>query len=190
MTDTTSQLAVEGPITGGEHGWPFGRPLFDLADHGYVEEEFFLSRRGDDVPAGAGQRLGPRRALAGRAERLRAVPDAPPRVPAGRSASGSTAPRSCAGTTSPPATSCSAARAPSSSTGYAVVAATVQRVGVTGFPTNSQGLAAWDPERYGSLSIPTDEASYDIFTQVARAVGPGPRPVRRRSARRAGRRSG
>src|SRR4029077_18546146 len=55
--------------------------------------------------------------------------------------------------------------------GYAVVAATVQRVGVTGCPTDSQGLAAWDPERYGSLSIPSDDASYDIFTQVARAVG-------------------
>ncbi|MGB0112297.1 MAG: alpha/beta hydrolase domain-containing protein, partial [Ilumatobacteraceae bacterium] len=55
--------------------------------------------------------------------------------------------------------------------GYAVALATVQRVGVDGFPTNSQGLAAWDPSRYGSLSIPTDDASYDIFTQVARAVG-------------------
>jgi hypothetical protein len=47
----------------------------------------------------------------------------------------------------------------------------VQHVGVHGFPSNSQGLAAWDPERYGSLRIPTDDASFDIFTQVARAVG-------------------
>ena len=47
----------------------------------------------------------------------------------------------------------------------------MQRVGVDGFPTDSQGLTAWDPTRYGSLSIPTDDASYDIFTQVARAVG-------------------
>ena len=43
MTDTTSRLTVEGPITGGDHGWPFGRPLFDLAERGYVDEEFFLS---------------------------------------------------------------------------------------------------------------------------------------------------
>ncbi len=50
--------------------------------------------------------------------------------------------------------------------------ATVQRVGVHGFPTNSQGLAAWDPTRYGTLSIATDDASYDILTQVARVVGP------------------
>lgn len=56
--------------------------------------------------------------------------------------------------------------------GYAYVCATVQRVGVHGFPQNPQGLAAWDPERYGALSIPTDDASYDIFAQIARAVGP------------------
>jgi hypothetical protein len=27
---------IRGPITGGSHGWAFGRPLFDLAAHGYV----------------------------------------------------------------------------------------------------------------------------------------------------------
>src|SRR5262249_7781316 len=35
-----------------------------------------------------------------------------------------------------------------------------------------QGLAAWDPGRYGQLAIPSDDYSYDIFTQGARAVGP------------------
>ena len=34
---------LEGPITGGTHGWAFGRPVLDLATCGYVEEEFFLS---------------------------------------------------------------------------------------------------------------------------------------------------
>src|SRR5215218_6297631 len=33
---------IEGPVTGGKHGWAFGRPLFDLKSRGYVEEEFFL----------------------------------------------------------------------------------------------------------------------------------------------------
>jgi len=42
---------------------------------------------------------------------------------------------------------------------------------VHGFPANPQGLAAWDPTRYGTLHIPTDDVSFDIFTQVARAVG-------------------
>ena len=33
------------------------------------------------------------------------------------------------------------------------------------------GLVAWDPERYGSLSIPNHDLSYGIFTDVVRAVG-------------------
>jgi len=55
--------------------------------------------------------------------------------------------------------------------GYAYVCASVQRVGLHGFDDNPQGLVAWDSERYGDLSIPTDDASYDIFTQIGRAVG-------------------
>jgi hypothetical protein len=34
---------LTGPITGGTHGWAFGKPIFDLATRGYVEEEFFLA---------------------------------------------------------------------------------------------------------------------------------------------------
>jgi len=43
---------IQGPITGGKHGWAFGRPLFDLATHGYLEEEFFFA--GDASDAGFG----------------------------------------------------------------------------------------------------------------------------------------
>ena len=56
--------------------------------------------------------------------------------------------------------------------GYAFAGVTTQRVGVHGLPTAPQGLQAWDPERYGSLSIASDDDSFDIFTQAARAVGP------------------
>jgi hypothetical protein len=56
--------------------------------------------------------------------------------------------------------------------GYAYAAVTTQRVGVHGAPVNPQGLLAWDPERYGSLSIPSDDYSFDIFTQAASVVGP------------------
>ena len=45
-------------------------------------------------------------------------------------------------------------------------------VGVHGAPVDPQGLLAWDPERYGSLSIPSDDYSFDIFTQAASVVGP------------------
>ncbi len=47
MADGAGRQRVEGPITGGVHGWPFGRSLFDLADHGQVEKEFFLN--GDEL---------------------------------------------------------------------------------------------------------------------------------------------
>ena len=33
---------IEGPITGGEHGFPFIGTVLDLAAHGYVEQEFFV----------------------------------------------------------------------------------------------------------------------------------------------------
>ncbi|ONH55540.1 hypothetical protein CcI49_28975 [Frankia sp. CcI49] len=58
--------------------------------------------------------------------------------------------------------------------GFAVAAVSVQVVSVHGFDTaTSQGLVSWDPERYGSLSIPSDDASYSIFTAAAQLVGPG-----------------
>jgi hypothetical protein len=56
--------------------------------------------------------------------------------------------------------------------GYAFVAVTAQRVGVHGVPGNPQGLSTWDPDRYGSLSIPSDDYSFDIFTQAASVIAP------------------
>lgn len=50
--------------------------------------------------------------------------------------------------------------------GDAYVGVTTQRLPITS-PT---GLIAWDPQRYGSLSIPDDEYSYDIFSQVGKAL--------------------
>jgi Alpha/beta hydrolase domain len=56
--------------------------------------------------------------------------------------------------------------------GYAVAAVSAQHVGVHGAGESPMGLRAWDPERYGPLSIPGDDYSYDIFTQAARTVSP------------------
>ena len=64
--------------------------------------------------------------------------------------------------------------------GYAYVAASVQRVGIHGQPDNPQGLRDWDPERYGSLSIPSDDYSFDIYTQVAESGGARSAPGRPR----------
>ena len=114
MTDTTSRLTVEGPITGGDHGWPFGRPLFDLADRGYVAEEFFLSATRSRIgrcpaPSGAATGTGVP-SPTGRCRSRRVSSSTGRRI-----RRGSTAPSSCRGTTSPRVTSCSAPRAPSSS---------------------------------------------------------------------------
>jgi hypothetical protein len=48
--------------------------------------------------------------------------------------------------------------------GYAVVGVSAQYVGVS----SETGLAASNPERYGTLSHPSDDYSYDIFTQAVR----------------------
>ena len=164
---------IEGPVTGGGHGWAFGRPLFDLAAHGYVEAEYFLSGEATtyrQVPGTDWGRDGHWRAEAKASAPFKTRilvyrPADPARfnhtvivnwnnVTAGYELFSGESAEILEG-------------------GYAFVAATVQRVGVHGFAANNQGLAAWDPQRYGTLSIPTDDASYDIFTQVARAVGPG-----------------
>lgn len=163
---------LKGPITGGIHGWAFGRPILDLAARGYVEQEFFLSGRATtfrlvantDWNREGNWSVEPQDEVPFTTRFLVYRPADPKRfngtvvvcwnnVTAGYELFHGETPEILEG-------------------GYAYVAATAQRVGVHGFANNPQGLAAWDPQRYGELSIPTDGASYDIFTQVARAVGP------------------
>ena len=68
--------------------------------------------------------------------------------------------------------------------GDAWVGVSAQRIGVMGGPVlvkvdvpgaeaAGEGLRAIDPARYGSLDHPGDGFSFDIFTQVARAVRAG-----------------
>lgn len=73
--------------------------------------------------------------------------------------------------------------------GYAWVGVSAQEGGIesTGggqgltLGPSAVGLRNWDPERYGSLDHPGDAYSYDIFTQVGRALrgrGDGVDPLR------------
>jgi Alpha/beta hydrolase domain len=57
--------------------------------------------------------------------------------------------------------------------GSAYVAVSAQRAGVHGMGEHPMGLVQTNPDRYGSLSIPSDDYSFDIFTQAARSVGAG-----------------
>lgn len=163
---------IEGPVTGGRHGWPFARPLIDLREKGYVEAEYFLSGEATTYAPAPGAAFGrdgkwlarPKGKVPFKTRFLVYRPADPAKfngtvvvcwnnVTAGYELFFGESPEVLEG-------------------GYAFVCASVQRVGVHGFAENPQGLVAWDPERYGDLAIPTDDASYDIYTQVARAVGP------------------
>ncbi len=66
--------------------------------------------------------------------------------------------------------------------GAAWVGVSAQSVGIHGFRNNRNAmgeepavrwhLAAWEPERYGTLKHPGDDWSYDIFSQAGAVVGP------------------
>jgi len=163
-------MPLEGPITGGR-GNAFGRPLADLAERGYRLEELLL---------------------AGEATRYRHAGGADP-SPDGRwdaEPVGETAPfrtrlivyrpedpAAFNGTVIVSWNNVTAGydlfggdTAEILDGGYAFVGVTVQKVGIEGLPPTPMGLAAWDPERYGSLSHPGDDYSFDIFTQAARAA--------------------
>lgn len=163
---------LEGPITGGAHGWAFARPLIDLTARGYVEAEYVLSGDATTYALNPGAEMGrdgkwtvaPKDKVPFRTRFLVYRPADPAtfngtavvcwnNVTAGYELFFGESPEVLEG-------------------GYAFVCASVQKVGVHGFEDDPQGLIAWDAQRYGGLSIPTDDASYDIFSQVARAVGP------------------
>lgn len=162
---------ISGPITGGKHGWAFAHPLIDLKAKGYVEEEFFLEGDATTYTQVAGSEWGrdgkwkvePKGKAAFKTRLLVYRPADSGKfngtvvvcwnnVTAGYELFFGESPEVLEG-------------------GYAYVCASVQKVGVHGFDDNPQGLKAWDAERYGSLNIPSDDASFDIYTQVARAVG-------------------
>jgi hypothetical protein len=166
-------MELTGPVAGGAHGWPFAAPFADLAGLGYRQDEFFLEGSaarfgpspGSELSWDGRWRVEPLGTAPYKTRILVVRPEDPARfngtvvvfwnnVSAGyENIGGGDSPEVFAG-------------------GYAYAAVTTQRVGVHGTAVNPQGLAAWDPERYGSLSIPSDDYSFDIFTQAARVLGP------------------
>ena len=151
---------IEGPVTGGEHGWAFARPLIDLAAKGYVEAEYFLSGEATTYALAPGTamardgkwRAAPKATVPFRTRFLVYRPADPEafngtvvvcwnNVTAGYELFFGESPEVLEG-------------------GYAYVCASVQKVGLHGFADDPQGLVAWDRDRYGDLSIPTDAAAY------------------------------
>ena len=168
----TRTASVTGPVTGGKHGWPFAKSLQDVKAFGYIEEEYFLggtAKRYRDVDDSTSRRDGHWQAEeAGEAEfktRFIVYRPADPakfngtvilnwnNVTAGYDLFSAESLELFEG-------------------GFALVCLTPQKVGIEGLPPVRQGLADWDPERYGDLVIPSDDYSFDVFTQAALAVGP------------------
>jgi len=174
---TSLAATLSGPITGGEHGRPFTSSVVDLAAHGYVEEEYFLTGTATTYAPAPGTTLG----SDGRWDIVPAG-TAPfqTRILVRRPEDG----RRFNGTVLVEWLNVTGgfdidavwARVSSEAlrSGYAWVGVSAQRVAVNGpaaIPGVSDPLTAWDPERYGTLVIADDASSYDIFSQAAAAVG-------------------
>jgi hypothetical protein len=159
---------LDGPVTGGERGQPFGGWAADARPDGWVEEEWFLS----------GVATSYRRAGAWAADgRWDVTPD-------------ESAPYAVRMLVRRPADATRfngivvvewlnvTARAEGAADytqmeeellreGYAWVGVGAQAVGIHAEAT---GLKAWDPVRYEPLQHPGDRFSYDIYSQVARTL--------------------
>lgn len=152
---TVPQPEVTGPITGGVRtGEPFGRSMVPL-DKGWVEEEFFFSGTaralGETEPTGAyTSRILVRRPSSPRDFNGTVVLDWD-NVTLAFDKDVSWAPM----------------HRTMMDRGFAYVAVAAQMLSIEGSPI---ALKQYDPVRYGSLSHPGDDYSYDVFSQAAEAV--------------------
>ncbi|MBL7488090.1 hypothetical protein I6A60_10580 [Frankia sp. AgB1.9] len=177
MTETSSgaaepsDLAVAGPTGNGDRPHAFALPIFDLGGHGYIAEEFFFGGIATSYAPASGTHLGadgrwtlePSGAAPFKTRMLVLRPSDPEQfsgivwlswlnVTAGFEI-GTFTPASVQG-------------------GDATVLVSAQKIGLDGVPgAEGNGLRNWDPKRYGPLSHPGDDFSYDIFTKAALLVG-------------------
>ena len=171
MTQVATRPIVTGPLSGGLRGSPFGASMLDVSAYGYTEAEYLLEgtaaryrlAEGAELTHDGHWRVEPAAEAPFRTRMLVYRPDNPARfngtvivtwnnVTAGYDLFSAESLELFEG-------------------GYGLVCLTTQKVAVEGLPPESQGLKAWDPERYGMLSITSDDYSYDVFTQGALAVG-------------------
>jgi hypothetical protein len=164
---------LSGPITGGTHGWPFSASVRDLSEVGYTETEHrfsgeaqrFLNADVTEYSVDGRWTVTEGRVSPFETRLIVRLPEDPARFNGTVVVNWNNVSN---GFDNFPGLSDELIDA-----GVAWVGAAVQKVAIHGFPFGRPaGLTQWDPERYGGLTIADDDLSFDIFTQVARAVGP------------------
>ena len=190
-------IHLTGPIRGGEQGWPYGAYYGNIRNIGYVEEEYFIEGNAVLYNLTGEWTTDGKWTL----ERGRTFPYKTRLLvhrPADSAEFNGTVIVEWANVTSgyEMAFVDIAGMPDLVDRGFAYVLASVQPISVNGFQNPQApsrevravgtsmtvqaapadltrgGLRTWDPQRYGSLSIPNDGISYDIFTQIGIAVGP------------------
>jgi hypothetical protein len=172
MAGSAATPKIIGPLRGGERGWPFGCPPDDVAQHGYVMEEFILDGQATSYRVPAGGSAGrdgrwdsePAEAAAYATRAYVVRPEDPARF-------NGTALVNWQNVTA--GVDLGAPLGGEVFRGYAWVGVTTQKIGVDGIPGQTKGLRDWDPARYGALHHPGDAWSYDIFSQAGRLVRGG-----------------
>lgn len=167
---TRNGFTVTGPVTGGSHGTPFAAYYGDISEVGYTEDEHFLS--------GVAQHYVPDGKLTSDGKWTLELGSTAPyttRILVRRP----TDPAKFNGTVIVEWANVSGGYDFSGGdpdgiyqSGFAYVLVSAQPISITGFAEDPKGLKTWDLERYGTLDIPDEGLSYDVFTQAARAVGP------------------
>jgi hypothetical protein len=163
---------ITGPITGGRREYPFAAYADDLGALGYVEEEFFIEgeatryRPVRELTPDGKWAVEPNGTEPYKTRLLVRRPQDPSKF------NGAVVMESINVSVGWELTTLGTISRDIYRDGFVFVTASCQRIGLEGYAKGSQGLKVWDPERYGSLSIPGDSISFDIFSQAGRAVGP------------------
>ncbi|EHK18245.1 uncharacterized protein TRIVIDRAFT_67441 [Trichoderma virens Gv29-8] len=161
---------VEGPISGGQKGYPFASFYGNISEIGYIEEEFFLTGNAKeyeqigDLGLDGKWDLKPTKSSYYKTRIL-------VRRPKNHSRFSGVALLEWINVSFGYEVTFGGDAPGIYQNGSVYVLVSAQRVGVSGLDIpNPQGLHQWDPDRYGSLTIPNDTVSYDIYTQVARII--------------------
>jgi hypothetical protein len=165
-------MEIQGPVTGGRHGWAFGASIDDLEQLGYVEEEYFVAGMAPTYALAAHSAYS--RDGRWRAEQTDSVAFQT-RIVIRRPVASTR----FNGTVVIEWNNVSMGHdlmltdiAGLAAAGFAFVGVSAQPLGIRGLGNSETALIGWDRDRYGSLHVPSENASYGVFGMAARAVGP------------------